>query len=326
MGSLAAYHKELTTVNRLGYSPAHHFVLPLTRDFVCSQVVYYELQGPSILIPLRKYPIETLAFTSLLDLPLSDYKFVMIPEISCIRRVTDNLQLLYHRNKNQHRRGKWWRWLGMLRRCFVKLLREIVRGEIASVEARTRYLEEYLLPSCYMYASVIFDRSYAWADSIHSSFTQLVRDNQFSTLGLVLLSQISEIRGIILPVNNGATTPRPMHSTASITSSMDALTSNEDFGEAVERSVPTEILAPANRLPVNMDRITSQRSFVEVPTNPRSPSIGQLRRTREDSFQDNFADVGFAQKSRNTLPQKKSKRKRKRPTTAVIDDLFKELT
>jgi hypothetical protein len=39
-----------------------------------------------------------------------------------LREVSRLLQLIYHRNKNQHRTQKWWKWLGILRRSISKLL------------------------------------------------------------------------------------------------------------------------------------------------------------------------------------------------------------
>lgn len=39
-----------------------------------------------------------------------------------LREVDRLLRLVYHRNKNQHRTQKWWKWVGMLRRAVGKVL------------------------------------------------------------------------------------------------------------------------------------------------------------------------------------------------------------
>ena len=250
----------------------------------------------------------------------------MIPELPSIQKVTDNLRLLYHRNKNQHRRGKWWKWLAMLRRCLIKLLGEMIRDETASVAARTRYLEENLLPSCYVCVDVNFSQGYKTANRLHSSFTQLVHDNPFSTLGLVLLAQLSEIRNIILPVETGTMIPRLVHSAAYATPKIDPLASKEDFGEAVERSLSTDIPAMVNSAALKLGRGTTTKSCAGATNSSRSATVVQIHRTTEHSLHDKFVDAGSPQESRIILPQKKRKSRAKRPTTAVIDDLFKDLS
>jgi hypothetical protein len=60
---------------------------------------------------------------------------------------SDLLHLLFHRNKNQHRSGKWWKWFGMLRRNIRKLLNP--SEEDGDASKRVEYMRRVLVPSCY---------------------------------------------------------------------------------------------------------------------------------------------------------------------------------
>lgn len=58
------------------------------------------------------------------------------------------LHLIYHRNKNQHQRAKWWKWLSVLKRTTLDL------GSIDSVKgasAHRQHLALHLVPRCYLY-------------------------------------------------------------------------------------------------------------------------------------------------------------------------------
>lgn len=60
------------------------------------------------------------------------------------------LHLTYHRNKNQHRLAKWWKWLSMLRRCVAKLLLDLQSDDGLRASLRAEYMREILLPRCYL--------------------------------------------------------------------------------------------------------------------------------------------------------------------------------
>lgn len=50
------------------------------------------------------------------------------------------LHLIFHRNKNQHRRTKWWKWLSILKRATLDLTRSGVKSRFVTI-----------IPKCYMY-------------------------------------------------------------------------------------------------------------------------------------------------------------------------------
>ncbi|KAM0801980.1 hypothetical protein BDR22DRAFT_148911 [Usnea florida] len=133
-------------------------------------------------------------------------------------QATDRIfHLLRQRNKNQHRRSKWWKWFSMLKRCVSNLIHEVQAKESWRAQARLQHFSQVLLPRC------------------HSSFTQLIQDIQFSTLGLTLLAELSKIRSSLASRPTQADdktslTMKPADSTIDI-----PLTFSEDVGEAVGR-------------------------------------------------------------------------------------------
>jgi ribonuclease MRP protein subunit RMP1 len=58
------------------------------------------------------------------------------------------LHLIFHRNKNQHHRAKWWKWLSMLKRATADLARS---RETGAVETQKQHLAAHIIPRCYMY-------------------------------------------------------------------------------------------------------------------------------------------------------------------------------
>ncbi|KAJ5279898.1 hypothetical protein N7478_005270 [Penicillium angulare] len=90
-------------------------------------------------------------------------------EIAAVHSI---LHLVYHRNKNQHQRAKWWKWLAILKRSTADL------RSVDSVAALARYqqhLAAHLVPRCYL------------------AFSTVVADNQFSTLGVTLLAALARL-------------------------------------------------------------------------------------------------------------------------------------
>ena len=70
-------------------------------------------------------------------------------EVVQLQAVSRILQLIYHRNKNQHRQSTWWKWLAMLKRCVGKLVKELERKDTKRTRARMEYMRANLLPKCY---------------------------------------------------------------------------------------------------------------------------------------------------------------------------------
>lgn len=73
----------------------------------------------------------------------------MDTEITQLQAATCTFHLLYHRNKNQHRHSRWWKWFAMLKRCVNKLLHEIQARDKLRAQARVKHMNQVLLPRCF---------------------------------------------------------------------------------------------------------------------------------------------------------------------------------
>ena len=72
-------------------------------------------------------------------------------DVTSLQESLNVLQLLYQRNKNQHRRAIWWKWFSLLRRNVENLLCEEDANLVQ--RARIRYLNDALIPKCYKYVT-----------------------------------------------------------------------------------------------------------------------------------------------------------------------------
>lgn len=67
------------------------------------------------------------------------------------------LHMVYHRNKNQHKRSLWWKSLSMLKRIALDLAS---RSSEPRADAYRLHLAQHLAPKCYLY--VILARNLAY--------------------------------------------------------------------------------------------------------------------------------------------------------------------
>ena len=66
-----------------------------------------------------------------------------------LKELSQTLHLLHRRNKNQHRRSKWWKWFAMLHRSVKRLLADVRGPDDTRASDRTRFFTENLQPRCY---------------------------------------------------------------------------------------------------------------------------------------------------------------------------------
>lgn len=69
-------------------------------------------------------------------------------------RIHSMLHLIFHRNRNQHGKTKWWKWLSILKRSVWNLALTLgpsnKENTQPSVETCKRYLADYIVPRCYV--------------------------------------------------------------------------------------------------------------------------------------------------------------------------------
>lgn len=95
------------------------------------------------------------------------------------------LHLIYHRNKNQHRQAKWWKYFSILhRRCnqLVVLTNSKDHDNSTKIASIAHYLVIKLIPTCYNY--------------FHGVITQ----GQFVSLGITLIAILARLRSQLLSV------------------------------------------------------------------------------------------------------------------------------
>ena len=213
-------------------------------------------------------------------------------------------------------------------------MRDMIRRETASVQARTRYLEETLLPLSYMYVGLqstlkeLDQRDCVLCiDSYDSAFTQLVHDNQFLALGLVLLAQLSEIRSIITTHGLRDTSTIPLISVDSAARATFPSAPREDLGEPVERPASGVTLAMVNPATVKNNVIETQNSPMAKVDPPISAPMERILKPIQS------ADTPYSKQTETDLPVKseivlaqKDRKKTKGLMSKAIDDLFKDLS
>ncbi|KAA8563681.1 hypothetical protein EYC84_011702 [Monilinia fructicola] len=121
------------------------------------------------------------------------------PQHTHLVALSQLLHLTHHRNKNQHRLSKWYISFGILRRQVARLLpvvpeyviesqsRGKVKGKARERKERqerelqglVKFIAEGVVPGCYL------------------AFSQLVADNQYATLGLMLMGCLARLYKVL---------------------------------------------------------------------------------------------------------------------------------
>lgn len=75
-----------------------------------------------------------------------------MPEATNVERLSLAKQILgmfHRRNKNQHRRSHWFRWLAMLGRSIARILLAFQREDATGIAAYMVHVQLQILPKCY---------------------------------------------------------------------------------------------------------------------------------------------------------------------------------
>lgn len=75
-------------------------------------------------------------------------------EIEQVSAVHSMLHLVFHRNKNQHGRTRWWKWLSILKRLALNLAKSLEQKSYSEndspVDMYKRHLAMHVAPRCYL--------------------------------------------------------------------------------------------------------------------------------------------------------------------------------
>lgn len=151
-----------------------------------------------------------------------------------LREILNVLGLLHHRNKNQHRQAKWWKWLSMLKRCLEKLTTDLEKSDAVRCTGRIRYMEYFLFSRCYVSVKLGIGLLTCFMLMGYRSFAQVIQDGQFASLGIVLVAQLAKIERLVGFFKRGdSSSALPAHV---LNPSLDARVG--DLGVAVGRNSP----------------------------------------------------------------------------------------
>ncbi|OJD22246.1 hypothetical protein ACJ73_06409 [Blastomyces percursus] len=262
------------------------------------------------------------------------------PQYSTIKSIHITLHLLYHRNKNQHRGTKWWKWLAMLRRSMSALLRAVRRWEWewdegdggggfqAKVLEMMRYIHAFVVPRCYV------------------AFSTVVADAQFSALGVVLLAVLAQAAQAVAPAEGYQTEPDANTGTGvtlpltTITAATTVVPANReenvnvDVGEVVKRSlyVPGLVVDSATSGEDRGEEEMVDASGLKEKSEEKSPLIlyasaeerkaGMVKKSKQESSLPRLGGDEEDEEGGERWKRKKLKTKRKKKQRDAIDDIF----
>ncbi|KAK2743085.1 hypothetical protein FQN55_007536 [Onygenales sp. PD_40] len=216
------------------------------------------------------------------------------PPSTALKAIHTSLHLLYHRNKNQHRNTKWWKWLSMLRRATADLTREVERFEKDDDDDDEGARE------------IVLRRM--------GAFSTVVADTQFSALGVVLIASLAQVSQAVRAGESYSSSPPDTADDV-----MAAAPSHRvDVGEVVKRSAYTPVLVGSALGKTGAGGIGSSLSGVE--------GEGETGRTkRERSVVERLEREGKRgegrEREKGKEKEKEKKRKKKKKGNA-IDDIF----
>ncbi|KAE9374371.1 hypothetical protein N431DRAFT_503242 [Stipitochalara longipes BDJ] len=152
------------------------------------------------------------------------------------------LHLTHHRNKNQHRLSKWYKSFSILRRQIAKLITELRTLETAELystapgkgvvgEGENRYV---MAARGKVESRVRFLRMWVFGDCFQA-FSNLVADNQYSALGLVLLGSLARVKSILAQLVEEEDAAEPDAGKEGLMEVEGAEGPGDDFGEVVKR-------------------------------------------------------------------------------------------
>ncbi|OKL56751.1 hypothetical protein UA08_07881 [Talaromyces atroroseus] len=182
---------------------------------------------------------------------------------SRLQKTFSTVHLVYHRNKNQHGKTAWWKWLSILRRSLLKLLllHPAEKNKKRQIMLISKYLHTQVIPNAYV------------------AFSTVVADGQFSTLGTVLLAALAQTKKIILPLPQ----PKPNHSEinqlppSSITTKTND--ADDDFGTPIRRAPEHDAveLPKINEQPAEPKKVKKSKAKKKKSANAIDDIFNALR-------------------------------------------------
>ncbi|KAI9641558.1 RNase MRP subunit [Ciborinia camelliae] len=245
------------------------------------------------------------------------------PQHTHLVALTQLLHLTHHRNKNQHRLSKWYISFGILRRQVARLLsivpefviesqsrgkvkgkaRERREREEKELQSLVRFIGGNVVPGCYLSTA---------NGGVDRAFSQLVADNQYASLGLMLmgcLARFYKVLGALKVLTAEEIAERD--GTVKETARVNEPEIGEDLGEKIVRDIPTSVVTEDD------ERVgKEEEKYVELK------KLKPKKRKQEGEVSDKTTSK---LPSSGSTPAKPPKKKRKKKGGDAFDDLFDSL-
>lgn len=137
------------------------------------------------------------------------------------------IQLVYHRNKNQHGSTHWWRHFNTLKRSISQILRQCQYNKVERESCKyaiKRFLKVQL-------------------PAIYYAFQGVLTMGQFVTLGVVLMGLLARSRALLLqlqPEDDVVEIKTPKESSKEVSEVIPSVSGGEDLGMEIVEDAPVE--------------------------------------------------------------------------------------
>ncbi|KAH8683310.1 hypothetical protein BGZ60DRAFT_217128 [Tricladium varicosporioides] len=228
------------------------------------------------------------------------------PVITTLSTLQQTLHLLHHRNKNQHRLAKWYKSLSQFRRQIPKLKAEIGAYDAArAIKKESMYVakaREALMER------IVFLRE-RLVGQWYLAFSNIISDNQWSAIGLMLLGSLARFRCVLNEVGR-------------------------EIGLEEENIKDQEIkpisLPQQEEVKIDMGEVVDRKSLQNSKNREKlsfevEEVDEEVKVTRMEVIEKSGKEVTKAKKDEKIpMPAKRPKKKRKKGGDA-FDDLFDSL-
>ncbi|KAI1483918.1 hypothetical protein F4774DRAFT_1782 [Daldinia eschscholtzii] len=260
-----------------------------------------------------------------------------------------------HRNKNQHRRAAWWAPFGMLRRHVERLVDELLEAAAAAsnkskskkrqrgddgggverkVKGHVEWLRDVLVPKCYL------------------AFSQLTADNQFATLGVVLLGVLAQVNATCVRLvgeatvaavaetsseETGIATPRELASSTTTATRVNQPSTTPGLKGPSSRSIVSEMPGERGGSVVSRDEVARAEKLRKKNIQARSSDTANTLTVPKHNHGGGGDDEAKTLKKQQTTTTsskvktkekegvKPAKKKKTKKGGDEFDDLFKNL-
>lgn len=213
------------------------------------------------------------------------------PSIDSLRNEYQLMQLMYHRNLNQHRQARWWRYFSILKRNVLKLLQ--LFDELHSTPKKVTTIHNKILEICtYLIRRKIFTKVYYELNTILAL-------GQFIAIGFASLAMLARVRTLVLEIKG---VDRLYKVNVEAQAIGDTHGDSDEIGEEIEREI----------------KVKNEVKEEEMKVKNEIPKL----ELRNEQSEDKEIRREVPNERKRTKELKSSKPKKKKKAKSAIDDIF----